>query len=298
MKCFYHNDLDGRCAGSIVAQYEHNYNKEDYFEVDYTIDLMPMINQITKNETVYFVDYSFKQNTEYILDILVSNDCNIIWCDHHTSSINLENTKGFEWIKNIKGIRKDGISGAALTYMYLYDCKFEQIPYYIKLVSDYDCWQYKYEPDTTYFKLGVETELYDALDKVWTELADYDALYRLSGGGYEKVPMLQTKTGKTIKKYIDQDNNYYRNHFAYESIIAGNKALVVNKKSNSWIFGDKYNQYPIVCVWVFNGSKYSYSIFSNNSEIDCSKIAESYGGGGHKGAAGFSSDELLFKASK
>jgi len=48
-------------------------------------------------------------------------------------------------------------------------------------------------------------------------------------------------------------------------------------------------------VWVFDGKKYSYSIFSSNPNIDCSKIAESYGGGGHKGAAGFSSDELLFR---
>ena len=48
-------------------------------------------------------------------------------------------------------------------------------------------------------------------------------------------------------------------------------------------------------VWVFNGTKYSYSIFSSNLNVDCSKIAEKYSGGGHKGAAGFSSDELLFK---
>lgn len=40
------------------------------------------------------------------------------------------------------------------------------------------------------------------------------------------------------------------------------------------------------------------AIYSSNKEIDCSKIAESFGGGGHKGAAGFSSDELLFKKNK
>ena len=35
MKCFYHNDLDGHCAGSLVARYENNYNTEDFYEVDY-----------------------------------------------------------------------------------------------------------------------------------------------------------------------------------------------------------------------------------------------------------------------
>ena len=92
--------------------------------------------------------------------------------------------------------------------------------------------------------------------------------------------------GKIIKSYIDQDNTYYREHFAYESEIAGHKCLVVNKKTNSWVFGEKYNEYPLVMIWVFDGKKYTYSIFSSNNKIDCSKIAESYGGGGHRGAAG------------
>ena len=61
------------------------------------------------------------------------------------------------------------------------------------------------------------------------------------------------------------------------------------------MFGEKYSEYPLVMVWVFDGTQYVYSIFSGNLEIDCSKIAESYGGGGHKGAAGFSSKDLLFR---
>ena len=47
-------------------------------------------------------------------------------------------------------------------------------------------------------------------------------------------------------------------------------------------------------VWVFNGEKYIYSIFSNDLNID-SKIAEKYGGGGHKGTAGFSSMNYCLK---
>lgn len=291
MKCFYHNDLDGRCAGAIVAQYTGNYNPENYFEVDYVMELP--IDKVSDGELVFFVDYSFKENTIHVLDNLISRNCDVVWIDHHTSSINLQ--EQHKELKLINGIRQEGISGAGLTYMYCHNKSFDEIPYYVKLVSDYDCWQYKYEPDTTYFKLGIETEPYDALDKVWTKLADQDYLYRLCGGFIEKVPMSQTKTGKIIKQYIDQNNKYYREHFAYETEIEGLKCLVVNKKTNSWVFGEKYNDYPIVMVWAFNGEKYTYSIFSSNPNVDCSKIAEKYGGGGHKGAAGFSSDELLFK---
>ena len=291
MKCFYHNDLDGRCAGSIIAKFTEDYNPEDYFEVDYVMELP--VYKVSDGEQVYFVDYSFKENTKIVLETLINRGCDVIWIDHHTSSINL--IEQYPELNSIKGIRRDKISGAALTHMYLYNCEFEKLPYYIKLVSDYDCWLYKYEPDTTHFKLGVESESDNALDEVWINLAEHDNLYRLSGGFTERVPMTQTNKGKTIKQYIDQDNTYYREHFAYESEIAGHKCLVVNKKTNSWVFGEKYNEYPLVMVWVFDGLKYTYSIFSSNKDIDCSKIAESYGGGGHKGAAGFSSDELLFK---
>ena len=290
MKCFYHNDMDGRCAGAIVAQYENNYNKDDYFEVDYIMDLTPMLKKINNGETVYFVDYSFKENTKWILHKLIKMDCNVIWIDHHTSSLELEQKHNWD----IDGIRKDGISGAGLTYMYFNKCNFDDIPYYIKLVSDYDCWIYKYDPDTTYFKIGIETFEYDALDDVWKRL--YYDMINCKNDIYNNSWINQIiNKGKIIKSYIDRDNEQYRNQYAYETEIEGNKCLVVNRKTNSWIFGDKYNEYPLVMVWAFNGEKYSYSIFSSNKDIDCSKIAEKFGGGGHKGAAGFSSNEMLFK---
>ncbi|HHT97028.1 MAG TPA: hypothetical protein GXZ90_03940 [Clostridiales bacterium] len=285
MKCFYHNDLDGRCAGSIVAQYTGNYNSEDYIEVDYAMKLP--LDKIQDGEDVWFVDYSFKKDTKHILFSLQSKGCNVIWIDHHTSSINLEND--VKELKGIKGVRQEGLSGAILTYLYVYNCQYHDVPYYIKLVSDYDCWQYKYGSDTTYFKLAVEAQYFDALDNIWK------ILYKDSARGGESYLFSLLQMGSTIKSYIDKDNKYYREHFAYKSEIAGYKCLVVNKKTNSWVFGDKYNEYPIVMVWVFDGIKYTYSIFSSDSSIDCSKIAEGYGGGGHKGAAGFSSEELLFK---
>lgn len=286
MKCFYHNDLDGRCAGAIVAQYEDNYNREDFFEVDYIMDLTPMINKIKDGEKVYFVDYSFTETTKHILMSLIER-CDVIWIDHHLSSIQLEEKN--EW--NIKGIRNDRASGAALTYMYLHNKAFDSIPRYVKLVSDYDCWRFKFDPETTRFKIGIETEDYDALDMVW-KLLNYHhhTNFEMSIMTLNKI----IKKGEVIKGYIDKDNAQYRNNFAYESEIDGHKCLVVNRRSNSWIFGEKYSEYPVVMVWVFNGSKYSYSIFSGDPNVNCAKIAEKFGGGGHKGAAGFSSNELLF----
>lgn len=280
MKCFYHNDMDGRCAGSIVAAFTKNYYKEDYFEVGYST--LPPIEKVKDGEEVWFVDYSFKEDTKHVLEELLERKCDVFWIDHHTSSMKL--LEKFPELNSIKGLRQESISGAALTYMYCFNVdEFKSIPYYVQLVSDYDCWQFKL-PDTTYFKLGIDMVDNDALDEIWQilffseDMCEIDELSRV---------------GKILKNYIDKEHTQYRESYGYESEIGGYKCFVVNRMCNSWIAGEKYNEYPLVCVWVFKGNKYKYTLYSGNPDVDCSKIAEKYGGGGHKGAAGFELDELI-----
>ena len=293
MKCFYHNDLDGHCAGSLVAKYENNYNIDDYIEVDYLMDLP--IEEIKDGEKIYFVDYSFTESTVHYLISLKSKGCDIIWIDHHSSSLKLENNEKYPWLKNINGIRNDLYSGAMLTYFYLFlegqfnpDVLNSMAPKYICYVDDYDCWKYNYKDYTNYFKLGMESSNWDVLNNTWINLFEEEIK-----GDNNLLNQILDK-GKIIKNYIDKDNEYYRNNFAYESEINGLKCLVVNKKTNSWVFGERYNKYPLVMVWVYNGEQYSYSIFSSNPNVDCAEIAESYGGGGHKGAAGFALSNMPF----
>lgn len=286
MKCFHHNDMDGRSAGAIVALYEDNYNQDDFIEVDY---MQPLpLHLVSKGEKVYFVDYSFKEDTIWQLDELLKKTEWIVWCDHHTSSIELLEKRPD--LKNIRGIVKDKISGVGLVYMYLYNKKdITDCPKFIQLVSDYDCWIYKFGDVTTHFKLGVDSIDNSALSRLWTDL--------IEDIGYDYLDYITSK-GATIKSYINEDNSQYLSQYGYESELEGILCYVVNRKSNSWIFGDKINQYPFVSVYAFNGSKFSYSLFSTDKSFDCSKLAEKFGGGGHKGAAGFSSDKLLFKKVK
>ena len=279
MKILTHIDLDGHCAGAVVAHYENYYNQSDYFEVDYD-EFLP-IDKIEKDEKVYITDFSFKKHTVWQLEEIYKKTKNIVYCDHHTDTLKLLEQDNYKWINDIAGIREYGISGTALIYMYLYKCKFDECPLFIKHVSDYDCWQFKYEPNTTYFKLGVESYSSHSLDDVWKNLFnDY---------GYQEI----INIGKTIKTYIDITNKYYCDTFGYESEIEGHKCYVVNQKTNSWVFGQKYYEYPLVCIWVFNGKKYLYTLYSSNKDIHCNEIASKFGGGGSTGAAGFSTDNLI-----
>ena len=298
--CFYHNDIDGRCAGFQVAKYFENCKRENFHEVNYA-DPLPL-GGIKSGDTVFFVDYCFTEKTISVIDKLICNDVRVIWIDHHEQSCELSK-KGSQYVM-VKGIRSKELSGAALTWLYFNAYKmieFDRInpfvinvgnvqrdmPAYIRYVDDYDRWIFRFKEDTEYFKIGLESRPYDVFDYVWEKL-DKDI---------EKEEYLQRLLleGETIKRHIDAENAKYLHDYGYETIIDGFKCLAVNKKTNSWIFGDKINEYPICMVYAFNGEQYVYSIFTKDPNIDCSLIAAKMGGGGHRSAAGFTSKELLFK---
>lgn len=283
MKCFSHNDLDGRGARALVAQYENNYNEEDYFEVDYVQELP--LDKISKDEKVYFVDYSFSKNTYHVLLEILKITENIIWIDHHQSSVDLL-MEHFDELEHIKGtVKNEKISGAGLTWMYFNKKDdLSEAPEFVKLISDYDCWILS-NKDAMFFKLGMDALPNKSVnDEVWSLLLS------------DSIENDLIKMGRTIALYNENDNREYCEKYSFETKLPGYdyKVLACNRKSNSLLFGDKINEYDIVCPFVFDGDVYTYSLFTNKDDIDCKKIAESFGGGGHKQAAGFTSENLIF----
>lgn len=279
MKCFYHNDHDGRCAAYVVAKYFDNFNRNDFFEVNYS-DKLPIDN--LEKEVVIFVDYSFTKDTCHIIDQLKKQKCYVVWIDHHKSSMEIADTYGY-----IKGIRNTSLSGAALAWCYYYNggdiFNIKDMPEFIKYIDDYDRWQYKFGNITDYVKLGIEAHPYDFNDDIWRLLDTEDYLDEV------------IKDGKVISKYMENNNKYYTELWGYETTIDGIKAIAVNRKSNSLLFGDLLDTYPIGISFAFDGNKYVYTLFTKDDNIDCSKIAAKFGGGGHKGAAGFQTKDLIIK---
>lgn len=283
MKCFHHDDADGRSSGAIVAMHEDNYDPANFFEVDY-IQKLP-IDKIGKDEKVYFVDYSFSVNTADVLRDILKITKNVIWIDHHNSSLKMIGK--YPEFKSIKGIIREGISGAALTYMYLYGESYDNIPLFLKYVSDFDCWHLTM-PNIMEFKYGFECYDYSALSDFWVRLMEHD-----SGTSNDFLDKIIEK-GKIAKQYCENIYRSVRDKGAYEAKVEGYRACIINRDGFSDLFGEKMKEYDICIRWNYTGKKYSYSIYSSNPKIDVSKIAEKYGGGGHKGAAGMSSDKQLF----
>lgn len=294
MKCFYHNDADGKCAGFWVALSAGltDYNdRNEFVEMDYSKPFPT--DSIRANEQIYIVDYSIPP---YEMRKLLEITQDVTWIDHHKTAI--EKYADFEY--DIRGVRYDGVAGCMLTYCYLHHMTsrgmgeikpfdpsmMEDAPYFTKLIADWDVWKFEYGDDTRYFHTAFESyDFHPNSDSRNMFLTRNDE--QIEDGGL-------IEQGKIMTRYRDQWAKTYCESRGFETIFEGYKAFALNLGlCNSEYFKSVDNgTYDILIPFSFDGDKWIISLYSRN--IDVSEIAKKYGGGGHKGAAGFHCKELPF----
>ena len=307
MKIFYHIDNDGKCAGYLV------YKK---FKEKYSCECIPInygmnfpFDKIDENEHVWIVDYSIEPNE---MDRLFEITENVVWIDHHITAIN----KYKEYNKKIPGVRLDGFAGCMLTYCYLeehehdnymveansvYNVTYENAPLVVKLVEDYDIWKFKYGNDTRFFKLGLDLYNTDPTSREWQILYN-NYLWGAIDIVIKKGQIVDTYRKNMMKEYCEK-KGFECELITCDSMkdISQYKCFAVNMANmNSDDFvGININEYDLLIGFSFNGEIWSYSLrCGRRSNIDCSYIASLFGGGGHPGAAGFSSEKLLLRRVK
>jgi len=291
VKCFYHNDADGKCAGFWVhlsAGLNDQYQDHTFIEMTYA-KRFP-IDSIRKDEQIYIVDYSI--SPDEMRRLLKITD-NVTWIDHHKTSI--EKYQNFE--HEIRGVRYDGIAGCMLTYCYIHhmtqrgdgDIKpfdismTEDAPMFTKLIADWDVWKFDYGSDTRRFITAMNAYDFNPLSNRWIELIQN------SGLEYNYIC-----DGATMTDYRDGWAKDYMD-LGFEVEFEGAKCFAVNLgHCNSDYFKSlPEGKYDVFMPFVFNGEQYTVSLYS--TEFDVSEIAKKYGGGGHKKASGFQCKELPFK---
>lgn len=294
MKCFYHGtDCDGKCSAFWVDKLAKHYDGDpkEFIPINYGKEFP--FEFILPNEQVFIVDYSIMpEEMEKLLEITYD----IIYIDHHISAIKRYENFPF----HINGIRYDGIAGCMLTYCYLkhmtngglipkkeFDISMtEDAPMFTKYVADFDVWKFEYGEETKAFEMGLQ--LFDqdptAANNIWNELYNrYDYEWEI------------IKKGRTILQYQDNWAKKYCEHVGYEYEFEGHKCFVMNLAmiSSDYFKSIDSNEYDMFIGFSYNGKTWNYSLRSE--KIDCSQIAMKYGGGGHRGAAGFSTDQFLLQ---
>ena len=281
---FYHKDLDGICAAAVVNDY---YGWDENI-VNYPINYGETFpwDIIESNDVVYMVDFSMRPIEDMVK---LNNKANVFyWIDHHVTSI----TEYENYCKNndfsVAGSRKIGLSGCELSWQYM---RSSEIPEFIKLIGIYDTWRFTKENEEKIkqFHFGLDfltRRSNDCTLKIWKDLFEgdcyLDEIYDI---------------GKTIIDYLYVQNSHFCRKFSFEMNWEGLDLICLNTCIGSSSAFDSiwdHDKYDAMLVFRYDGSGYSYSLYSDKPGIDVSVIAKKYGGGGHKGAAGFASNKLLF----
>ena len=295
MKCFYHNDADGKCAGFWVHHRAYLEPDIEFIEISYEKPF-PM-NTILPNEQIYIVDYSIMPNEMREL-LKITKD--VTWIDHHKTAI--ERYKDFEY--DIRGIRYDGIAGCMLTYCYLthmtnggrgeirpFDIQMtEDAPLFTKLIADWDVWKFDYGDKTRSFITAFNSYDFNPESKEWIRF-----FKRILSKSSPVTDMIDE--GTSMLKYRDGWAKEYLKRFGFEVNFEGLNCFAVNLGNcNSEYFKSLPDgKYDAFMPFAYNGEKWTVSMYSKTHDV--SDICKKYGGGGHAQAAGFTCEELPFKKS-
>lgn len=268
--CLHHNDADGRCAGAIVYRKALQDEREfKFYEMDYAKPLP----EIPDGAEVWMVDFSLKPD---VVKGLQDRGCTIVWIDHHATA------KDFSYgnVDGLRDFKEKNSAGCELTWRYCFPDEY--MPMIVTMVGDFDKWAMKYEPYCKNVVLALDAENTDPVTGIWHDAFKDQAV----------VDKLNEK-GKTLEQFRTNLCKEQCTKYGYETKFGGHAAFALNFAPwGSLKFGEFMDKYPVLIGYAFDGDKYTVSLYSK--DVDVSKIAKANGGGGHKGAAGFTCDKLPF----
>lgn len=282
MLIIHHNDMDGRSSAAIVYKKYNIYETIRFVEMDYAKQLDLSI--IQKDEKVVIVDFSLKPD---VMNKLLDITKNVTWIDHHATA----ELYPYQHLNGLRDFKDKSKSGCELTWEYFYPNV--KMPMAIQLIGDLDKWALKYGTHSFQFFEGIK--LYDntPTSNIWFPLLLDDAEF------CNKI----TEEGKISIRYRNSYCKDLINTYGYEAEIEYCEEDEITKKvkgfaCNQFMFGskgflEKYDDYPLCFSYIHDGENFTVSMYSNT--IDVSVIAKYYGGGGHRGAAGFICKQLPFK---
>lgn len=264
----YHSNCQDGFSAAWAAWKKYK-DTADYFPVEHQVPPPEL-----KDKVVYLLDFSYKAE---VMKKIAKNNKKLIIIDHHiTAEKEIKSLKSSLITNNLQltTVLDMSRSGSHLAWKYFHPK--EPVPKIIKHVEDSDLWQ---------FKKANTKEITMVLSMVPFTFKEWDKFAK----------KLETK--KTLKQIIEKGKNLrdYENAFVQRiaskasavefeghKVSAVNSPILISEIGGELVKRDP----PFGIIWYQDNSKIKVSLRGNGA-IDLTKIAEKYGGGGHKNAAGF-----------
>ena len=269
----HHRDLDGVVSAIIVKEI---YVDARLISTNYgeTFDFEQL-----KGKCVILVDFSFNN----LKMALIKNYAEeFIWIDHHKSASKLD-----MWTdEDVSGLRdaSEKLAGCELTWKYFNN--ETKMPHGVELVGDWDTWNFKYLDDTKAFHEYLQ--LFDIeKDKNRIRIIVFsDTLHIIRFLTIGRM-LLQYKDAMVKQLYKKGHVGVCDGHrcfFAYTNVFVSDLADYAFRMDRS-IEIARIEQ----TIWT-DGHWIKEIALISQGDVDVSKLAEQYGGGGHHNASGFRRD--------
>lgn len=242
----------------------------------------------------------------YMLDISIPglmDHPHLIWIDHHKSAIEKYGNKSGYQIDGVAACRlawqwftheyADHVPGNQIGYPLpekqdFVDRKISE-PLSVRLVGEYDIWD-KRDPQAELFQHGLRSQ------EITTE--DWNVLLS------EQCPVLLDElliSGQALQYAKNHENESIIKSAGFTLKFEGLTFLACNHaRYNSFLFTAGLTPEHDACLgFAWRGGKWTVSLYHapGKEHHDLSVIAVRHGGGGHRGACGFTCKELPFKLS-
>lgn len=243
------------------------------------------------NRDVIFVDFSYKRP---VLEAMSRSANSILILDHHKTAAEdlagLQAPFGAGWQRHLDNVYQDtceGVggkmyasfdmarSGAMMAWEFFHPDA--DVPEFIRYIQDRDLWR-KQLPNGDEFTIALRSYPQDF--DVWT---------RLIAAG----PRALIDEGHAIQRYYRRRVDELKAS-AYMATLDGAPIWIANAPyfAASEVAGELALERNLcfgACYFEVSAGRWQYSLRSS-TEFDVSEVAKKFGGGGHKGAAGFTVD--------
>jgi len=297
--CVFHvADLDGHCSGEIVRR---ALGDVDLIAANYTDDI-PSVDVLSDRDVIV-VDFHYKPWERMVeLDQLVSGK--LIWIDHHEDAVAEHDSHAATTGRAFFGKRCSEEHGpAACELAWKHFARLGKLkptlPRAVHLLGRYDAWEHDAVPNIVNFQYGMQARITDPRDTasrgLWGQLLQ-PARDRDADMLIERI----ISEGCAVRDYITKQNALHAEQQAFTMSWQGYTCLFANR-----IFaGQEYFQsiwnprkHDIMVLFGWTGKSWKVSL-RTTKDIDVSKIAREYDGGGHPKAAAFYAAKLPFRITR
>jgi oligoribonuclease NrnB/cAMP/cGMP phosphodiesterase (DHH superfamily) len=270
----YHSrDLDGWTSGAIIAKANKgiklvgfNYGEDEE------------LFKLPDNLEVIMADVSVKMP---VFDRLMEEkNWKITWIDHHALVIKECEEFYPKGHPNLTTIFNTKISACEGCWKYFFPD--DDMPKTVEMLGVFDTFRGQHNDNW-------ETEIIPfqyAMQSIVSDPSDFpDEFWRSQDSFIDK----KIQEGVAINNYKIKTQAALAKQSAYEIEFDGYRALCINSSElGIFQFESMYNEkkHDVLIRYQFNGTEWVASIYTKKN-IDVSKIAKKFGGGGHKQASGF-----------